>query len=110
MTTRIKILLSVCGALVLILAFARFGSYKDDAAYAIIAQEKTRIEAKYQADIKDLKGQVAAKQAELSQSEKKSATYREKLFAAEAKLRTITKPETATEAKQRLRDLGYEVR
>lgn len=110
MTTRLKILLSVCGALVLILAFTRFGSYKDDAASAIIAQEKARIEAKYQDDIKDLKGQVAAKRAELSQSEKRAANYREKLSAAEAKLRLIQKPETATEAKQRLRDLGYEVR
>lgn len=110
MTTRLKILLSVLGALVLILAFARFGLYKDDAASAIIAQEKARIEAKYQADIKDLKEQVAAKQAELSQSEKRAATYREKLSVAEAKLRTIMKPATATEAKQRLRELGYEVR
>jgi len=107
---RLKTLLCICGILALILAFTRFGSYKDDAASAIIAQEKARIEAKYQAVIKDLKGQIAAKQVELSQSEKRAAAYREKLSVAEAKLRTITKPETATEAKQRLRDLGYEVR
>jgi flagellar motility protein MotE (MotC chaperone) len=110
MTTRLKILISICGALVLILAFTRFGSYKDGAATAIIGKEKARIEAKHLADIKDLKDQVAAKQAELSQSEKRAATYREKLAVAEARLRMILLPETAAEAKQRLRGLGYEVR
>lgn len=110
MTTQLKILLSVFGILVMILAFTRFDAYKDDAASAIIAQEKTRIEAKYQADINSLKDQVAAKQAELGQSERRAATYREKLSVAEAKLRMIMKPETATEARQRLRDLGYEIR
>jgi septal ring factor EnvC (AmiA/AmiB activator) len=110
MSARLKTLLSILGALVLILAFTRFGSYKDAAATAIIAQEKNRIEAKYQKDIDDLKSQVAVKQTELSQSEKKIATYREKLSVTEAKLRMILTPASATEAKQRLRDLGYEVR
>jgi hypothetical protein len=110
MTTRLKTLFWICGILALILAFTRFGSYKDDAATAIIAQEKARIEAKYQADMKDLKDQMAAKSAELAQSEKRAASYRDKLSVAEAKLRTILKPATALEAKQRLRELGYEVR
>ena len=110
MTTRLKIMLWTGGVLALILAFTRFGAYKDNAASAIIAQETARVEAKYQADIADLQKQIAAKQVELTASRGRAAAYREKLSAAEAKLRTILRPATASEAKQRLKELGYEVR
>ena len=103
-------MLLACSALALILAFTKFGAYKDEAAAAIIAQEKARIEGRYQNDIADLKGKIAATQAEFRQSEKKAENYREKLFVAEAKLRLILKPETIAEAKRRWRELGYEVR
>jgi len=98
MTTRIKIVLSVLIILALILAFARFGGYRESTAGKI-----------YQAEIKALKAEIASKQQSLADSEKRLKTYKDKYTLADAKLRVITKPQTVTETKQRLTAMKYEV-
>jgi len=98
MTTRIKIVLSVLIILALVLAFSRFGDYRESTA-----------EKYYQAEIKMLKAEIAGKQKALAESEKRLKTYKGKYALADAKLRVITKPQTVTETKQRLTAMKYEV-
>jgi hypothetical protein len=98
MTTKTKIMLSVLIILTLILAFSRFGDYRESTAGKI-----------YQAEIKSLKAEIAGKQKKLADSEKRLKVYKEKYALADAKLRVITKPQTVTETKQRLAAMNYEV-
>lgn len=109
MTTLTKILLIILAVLAVILSFMRFDGYKNDMADVLIAQQKARIEAKYQKDIKALNDQLAVKQVELNKSEQRVKEYRNKFKLADAKLRVITKPQTITETKQRLTAMKYEV-
>lgn len=108
MTLQTKILIGIL--VFLTLAFSFYHTSQPIMSDAIIAQERARIESKYQVDIKDVKAQVTVKEAELKKSERLVATYRKKISVAENKLRMIPRPATASEAKQRLKDLGYEVR
>jgi len=98
MTTTTKTLLIICGILALILAFARFGDYKESTA-----------EKFYKGKILALKAEIAGKQKKLADSEKRLKTYKDKYTLADAKLRAITKPQTTTETKQRLTAMNYEV-
>jgi phosphopantetheine adenylyltransferase len=105
-----KILISILVILVMCLIFVGHNSSTGVTADKIIAEEKNRIEAKYQADMKNLQDRISTKEKELAESKVQVADYRTRLQVTEAKLRAITKPATAAEAKEKLKGMGYEVR